>query len=99
MSDVRNNGSNMIIRHYEPSDLAQILALYAQQDVFADTLQLPHHPIDHWRRKIEQTEGYSCLVAVHGDEVLGQVGWQVAGVLPPLRIKGVQDTPRGGRWS
>src|SRR5690606_30802444 len=63
MSDVRNNGSNMIIRHYEPSDLAQILALYAQQDVFADTLQLPHHPIDHWRRKIEQTEGYSCLVA------------------------------------
>lgn len=65
----------LIIRHLEPADLPQVHALYAEPQAYADTLQLPYQPVSHWAAKLDTArEGFTCLVAVRGDEVLGQLG-------------------------
>ncbi len=71
MSDIR-------IRHYEPADLDQVHALYAEAEAFGSTLQLPYASSAHWQRKLDTSQdGQFCLVAVRGDEVLGQLGLEV----------------------
>lgn len=66
------------IRHFEPADLPQIHALYAERHAFADTLQQPFQSIAHWERKLDcSRDGYVCLVAVRGDEIVGQLGLEV----------------------
>lgn len=65
------------IRHLEPADLAQVHALYAERQAFADTLQLPFQPVSNWTAKLDSREGFTCLVAVRGDEIVGQLGLEV----------------------
>jgi putative acetyltransferase len=66
--------SRIDIRHIEPRDLAQIHAIYSEREAFANTLQLPFQSEEHWRSKISTTkEGFTNLVAVRGDEVVGQL--------------------------
>ena len=66
------------IRHCEPSDIAQIHALYTDPVAFADTLQLPFQAIAHWEKRLDPApEGHTCLVAVCGVEVVGQLGLEV----------------------
>jgi len=66
------------IRHCEPSDIPQIHALYSEPTAFADTLQLPFQTIAHWEKKLDPArEGYTCLIAARGDEVVGQLGLEV----------------------
>lgn len=75
------------IRHFEPSDLPQIHALYAERQAFADTLQLPYQPMAHWEARLDPArEGYTCLVALRDDEIVGQLGLEV---LRPLRRRHV----------
>jgi putative acetyltransferase len=62
------------IRHLEPSDFPQIHALYSEWQAFADTLQLPFQSVADWEKKLASREGFTCLVAVRGDEVVGQLG-------------------------
>lgn len=69
--------SEMQIRHYQAADLPQIQALYAEPRAFADTLQLPFSSSEHWQNKLAAREGFTCLVAVRGEEVLGQLGLEV----------------------
>lgn len=66
------------IRHYEPTDVAQILALYSERAAFADTLQLPFQTIEHWSAKLAPRAGFTCLVALRGDEIVGQLSLAVA---------------------
>jgi len=65
------------IRHMEPADLAQIHALYAEAQAFADTLQLPFQSLAHWEEKLRPREGFTSLVAVRDAEVVGQLGLDV----------------------
>jgi putative acetyltransferase len=70
--------SAIAVRHYEQRDLAQIRAIYSEPDAFANTLQLPFQSEEHWRNKIgTPKEGFTNLVAVRNDEVLGQLTLEV----------------------
>lgn len=67
------------IRHLEPADIPQVHALYAEPHAYADTLQLPFQPVAAWEGKLGGSRpGFVCLVAVRGDEVLGQLGLEVS---------------------
>lgn len=70
--------SDLHIRHYEPADVAQILALYSERAAFADTLQLPFQTIEHWAAKLAPRAGFTCLVALRGDEIVGQLSLNVS---------------------
>jgi len=66
------------IRHFEPSDLPQVHALYAERQAFADTLQLPYQSMAHWEARLDPSQqDYTCLVALRDDEVVGQLGLEV----------------------
>lgn len=70
--------SRIQIRHFEPRDLPQIHAIYSEPEAYADTLQLPFQSEEHWRSKIGAAkEGFTNLVAVRDDEVLGQLTLEV----------------------
>lgn len=70
--------TDILIRHYEPADLLQIRELYAERSAFADTLQLPFQSVTHWENKLDLSEDrFTCLVAVRGAEILGQLGLEV----------------------
>jgi L-phenylalanine/L-methionine N-acetyltransferase len=67
------------IRHLEPADIPQVHALYAEPHAYADTLQLPFQPVAAWEDKLGGSRpGFVCLVAVRGDEVLGQLGLEAS---------------------
>lgn len=68
------------IRHFEPADLPQIHALYSEQQAISDTLQLPFQSVAHWESKLDTArDGYSCLVAARGSEIVGQLSLEVFG--------------------
>ena len=70
--------SDLQVRHYEPADLDQVHALYAEAEAFGSTLQLPYQPASHWQRKLAcSQDGQFCLVALRGGEVVGQLGLEV----------------------
>ena len=65
----------ILIRHLEPSDIPQVHALYAERQAYADTLQLPYQPLSHWMSKLDASrEGFTALVAIRADEIVGQLG-------------------------
>ncbi|UXI70503.1 GNAT family N-acetyltransferase [Tahibacter amnicola] len=66
-----------VIRHYEAADLAQVHAIYAEPAAFANTLQLPYASLAHWEHKLGDRPGFTCLVALRGDEIVGQLGLDV----------------------
>lgn len=66
------------IRHLEPADIPQIHALYSEPQAFSDTLQLPFQSIAQWEKRLDcSRNGFACLVAVRGEEVVGQLGLEV----------------------
>jgi L-phenylalanine/L-methionine N-acetyltransferase len=66
--------TELIIRAVEPRDITQIRDLYADTTAYADTLQLPYPTLANWERRFAHPrEGRHALVAVRGDEVLGQI--------------------------
>lgn len=70
---------SILVRHLEPGDIPQVHALYAEPHAYADTLQLPFQPVAAWTGKLECTRaGTVCLVAVRGDEVVGQLGLEAS---------------------
>ena len=70
--------SAIAVRHYEPRDLAQIHAIYSEPEAFTNTLQLPFQSEEHWRNKIGASkEGFTNLVAVRDEEVVGQLTLEV----------------------
>lgn len=63
------------IRHLEPADIPQVHALYAEPHAYSDTLQLPYQSVSAWEKKLDSSRpGVVCLVALRGDEVVGQLG-------------------------
>lgn len=70
---------SVTIRHLEPADLPQVHALYAAEHAYSDTLQLPFQPVAAWQKKLECPHpGAVSLVAVQGDEIVGQLGLEVS---------------------
>lgn len=67
--------SQIEIRHVEPEDYTQIHQLYSQEQVYSDTLQLPHPATAHWlKRSGNQETGAYRLVACFGERVVGMIG-------------------------
>lgn len=67
--------SQIEIRHVEPEDYAQIHQLYSQEQVYSDTLQLPHPATAHWQKRTgTQEAGAYRLVACFGERVIGMIG-------------------------
>jgi putative acetyltransferase len=54
-------------------DLPQIGELYAQQEAYANTLQLPYPAGDQWQSLLTRP-GHTSLVAVNAEEILGHTG-------------------------
>jgi len=69
--------TDILIRHCEPADFAQIHAIYAERDVMFNTLQQPYQPVSNWEKKLAPREGFTNLVAVRGAEIVGQLGLEV----------------------
>lgn len=68
----------LIVRHAEPADIPQVHALYAEPQAYASTLQLPFQPVAAWQNKPDCSRpGVSSLVAVRGEELVGQLGLEV----------------------
>lgn len=66
------------VRHLEPADIPQVHALYSDQQAYSNTLQLPFQPVGAWHSKLDcSAPGVVCLVAVQGDEIVGQLGLEV----------------------
>lgn len=61
------------IRMMRSQDLPQIYELYAEQEAYANTLQLPYPAGDQWLSLLTRA-GHTSLVAVNADEVLGHTG-------------------------
>ena len=61
------------IRLMRSQDLPQICELYADQEAYANTLQLPYPAGDQWQSLLTRP-GHTSLVAVNGEEVLGHTG-------------------------
>ena len=71
--------NSITIRHLEPADVPQVHALYAGEHAYSDTLQLPFQSVATWQKKLECSHpGAVCLVAVQGDEIVGQLGLDVS---------------------
>jgi putative acetyltransferase len=69
--------SELLIRHLEPADLPMVHALYEEPQAFANTLQVPYQSSAHWEQKLVAREGFTCLVAVRAQELVGQLGLEV----------------------
>ncbi len=67
-----------VIRHSEPTDISAIKALYAQPSCYAGTLQLPFASEQLWQQRLkEPAANFVSLVAVTGDQLMGQLGMEV----------------------
>ncbi len=67
------------IRHSERKDIEQIRQLYAEPSNYSATLQGPFPSIELWESRLGQAAaaGVISLVAVHGEEILGQLGLHI----------------------
>ena len=65
-----------VVRLLESRDIPQIQAIFSEPGAYANTLQLPYQSAEHWEKKLAR-EGLTNLVAVRGDEVLGQLSLEV----------------------
>lgn len=67
-----------IIRHSEKKDIEQIRQLYAEPGNYSATLQGPYPSAELWEARMGQSHaGAISLVAVSGEEVLGQLGLHI----------------------
>lgn len=68
----------IIIRQSEPDDFKAIKSIYEQKSCYAGTLQLPYPSATMWKKRLsESPANYYSLVALIGDEIVGQIGLQV----------------------
>ncbi|WAT08434.1 GNAT family N-acetyltransferase [Rouxiella badensis] len=66
--------SQIEIRHVEPEDSLQLHQLFCHEEVYSDTLQLPHPATSLWqKRTTEERPGTYRLVACFGERVIGQI--------------------------
>lgn len=70
--------SQIEIRHVEPEDYAQLHQLFSQEQVYSDTLQLPHPATALWQKRTAGDQpGTYRLVACFGERVIGQISLHV----------------------
>ncbi|MDW5418446.1 GNAT family N-acetyltransferase [Iodobacter sp. CM08] len=62
------------IRHSEKQDIEQICQLYAEPSNYSATLQAPFPSLEKWEARLTPTSNAYSLVAIQGNEVLGQLG-------------------------
>jgi putative acetyltransferase len=65
--------NELLVRLLQSEDLRQMPELYAEQEVFANTLQLPFPGAEQWR-DMRSRPGHTSLVAVRGEDILGHTG-------------------------
>ncbi|WP_283107164.1 GNAT family N-acetyltransferase [Shewanella sp. 10N.261.52.F9] len=66
------------IRHSLDTDINGICQLYSQKSCYSSTLQHPFPSLSRWQKRlIDLPENCYSLVAMRGDEVVGQIGMEV----------------------
>jgi len=66
--------SEIIVRHAEAGDYAQVHQIYSHPSIYSDTLQLPFPSLKTWQKRLEtETEGEFWLVACSGEQIVGQL--------------------------
>jgi L-phenylalanine/L-methionine N-acetyltransferase len=65
--------TELLVRLLESKDLTQLPDLYAEPDVYSNTLQLPYAAPEQWREMLTRA-GHTSLVAMRGQELLGHTG-------------------------
>jgi putative acetyltransferase len=63
----------LLVRLLESKDLRQMPDLYAEQEVYSNTLQLPFSGAEQWRELLTRP-GHTSLVAARGEDLLGHTG-------------------------
>jgi L-phenylalanine/L-methionine N-acetyltransferase len=67
------------VRHAEARDLDAIRAIYAEPQAQQATLQLPHPPLRIWEERFRALDELNLwLVALEGDQLVGQIGVHVS---------------------
>lgn len=61
------------VRRAEPDDAAGLRALYAESDVYGNTLQTPLPSVEQWRKNLNEWAG-NTLVAEAGGQIVGHCG-------------------------
>jgi putative acetyltransferase len=85
------DANTLVIRSAEPSDAAAISSLIGQVGTFEGLLQSPDAPVASRLEILTKVEPHCCkLVAVSGDEVVGQAGLYLQGtVLRRMHVRGL----------
>ncbi|KEA51723.1 MULTISPECIES: GNAT family N-acetyltransferase [Mangrovibacter] len=66
------------IRQAEPNDVAALLGIYRQPEVYENLLQLPHPSTSYWLERITHPQpGQRHLVALAENQVVGHMGLTV----------------------
>lgn len=85
--------SQFSIRHSVAGDAAQLNQLYAQTQLYSDTLQLPLPTIARWEERLGDTSpGTFSFVACDGDQIVGQITLRIE---PNLRRRHVASFGMG----
>ncbi|MQL46703.1 GNAT family N-acetyltransferase [Photorhabdus khanii] len=73
---------DIMIRHIEEGDCEQVHQLYANLQVYCDTLQLPYPSLETWAKRITNiAEGCFCLVTCIDGKIVGQMSIEICQLL------------------
>lgn len=65
----------IIIERFSEQHVPGVTALYNEPAVCRQVLQVPYQPTDAWRERLaKDAEGHLQLVALHGGQVIGNIG-------------------------
>jgi len=85
--------SQFSVRHSLPSDAAQLNHLYAQTQLYSDTLQLPLPTLARWEERLADTSpSLFSYVACDGERIVGQITLRIE---PNLRRRHVASFGMG----
>lgn len=66
---------SVVIQRFTEAHIEGVTALYNDPDVCRQVLQMPYQPADVWRKRLAASDDRAIkLVALHGDEVIGNIG-------------------------
>lgn len=69
---------NIVVRRAKASDAEAVKNIYEQENAYSSTLQLPHPSLALWEKRMANTaDNVFVYVALIGDEVVGNLGFEV----------------------
>lgn len=76
------------LRRRDPSDYAALQRMFSDASVYGGTTQLPYPSLEYWRKRAEEYPDNYSLVALVGDELVGEIGLHTSPDRPRRRHAG-----------